>query len=30
VLALTQWRLFPDADEPGTDAVCDTQFATRE
>ena len=30
VLAHTKRRLFPDADEPGTYAVCDTQFATEE
>jgi hypothetical protein len=30
VLAHTKRRLFPDADEPETYAVCDTQFATRE
>jgi hypothetical protein len=30
VLAHTKRRLFPDADEPGTYAVCDTQFGTAE
>ena len=30
VLAHTKRRLFPDADEPNTYAVCDTQFAAEE